>query len=103
MNIEEKSFFEFTKEVFYLYERNQNPFHNFKHGIMVCYSTNYLINLLPLMNQFMDQDFKFSFLLAALGHDLDHPGTNNNLEINSLSKLAIRYSDQSPLEYHHLY
>lgn len=55
-----------------------------------------------LKNNYTDQ-YKFAFLLSAYGHDLDHTGTNNNLEINSLSPLAIRYSDQSPLEYHHLY
>jgi len=41
---------------------------------------------------------KFALMLASLSHDLKHPGNTNLFEINSQSKLAIRYSDQSVLE-----
>ena len=34
-------------------------------------------------------------------HDVDHTGKNNLYEINSASKLAIRYNDNSVLESHH--
>lgn len=69
------------KEVYYFYQRNSNPFHNYRHGVMVLYSTNYLVNLIPLLRDNFDIHFKFAFLLSAYCHDLDHPGTNNNLEI----------------------
>ena len=43
----------------------------------------------------------FSFLLTALCHDLGHTSKSNSFEISTQSKLAIRYSDDSPLERHH--
>ena len=60
-------------------------------------------------------------LLAALVHDVDHPGTTNNFHINQRSvqwrmttivenclhvfrsKYALLYNDRSVLENHHLY
>lgn len=42
-----------------------------------------------------------SVLLAAICHDIDHPGHNNAFETATLSELAIRYSDDSVLERHH--
>ena len=41
-------------------------------------------------------------LVAALGHDLGHPGLTNNFQINALSKMAITYNDISCLENFHL-
>ena len=40
-------------------------------------------------------------LIACLGHDLGHPGLTNNFQINSYSKMAITYNDQSCLENFH--
>jgi hypothetical protein len=42
-----------------------------------------------------------AFFLAALGQDIGHTGFTNNFEIKSNSKLAVRYIDDSPLEYYH--
>lgn len=42
-----------------------------------------------------------AMLFAALMHDIEHTGRNNMFEINSASKLAIRYNDDSVLENHH--
>ena len=39
-------------------------------------------------------------LLAALCHDLEHPGTTNTLETATLSPLALLYNDASVLESH---
>ncbi len=43
----------------------------------------------------------FALLFAALVHDIDHPGNNNDFEINSKSPLALIYNDISVLESHH--
>jgi hypothetical protein len=43
----------------------------------------------------------FVTLLSGAAHDMDHPGTNNMLEIKTRSKLATLYNDQSVLEHHH--
>ena len=42
-----------------------------------------------------------SIFIAALGHDISHPGLNNNYHINSLDELAIIYNDLSCLENYH--
>eukprot|EP01035_Chromulina_nebulosa_P017889 gene17889-23505_t len=42
-----------------------------------------------------------SLLIAAICHDIDHTGHNNNFEIASRSSLAILYSDDMVLERHH--
>ena len=39
--------------------------------------------------------------IAALMHEVDHPGNNNNYEIQKNSLLASRYNDISVLENHH--
>lgn len=44
---------------------------------------------------------KFALLLAALGHDLGHPGLNNSYQINAKTALALRYNDQCVLEHYH--
>jgi hypothetical protein len=40
-------------------------------------------------------------IVSALGHDLGHPGFNNNFLINARSDLAITYNDASCLENFH--
>ena len=44
---------------------------------------------------------RFALIISAIVHDLDHPGHNNNYEVNSHSELAIMYNDKSVLENHH--
>lgn len=39
---------------------------------------------------------------AAIIHDFEHPGLNNDFMIKSNSKVALVYNDSSPLENHHL-
>ena len=40
-------------------------------------------------------------IVSALGHDLGHPGLNNNFHINASTDLAITYNDASCLENFH--
>ena len=43
-----------------------------------------------------------SIIIAALGHDIGHPGLTNAFQINSSSEMAITYNDNSCLENFHL-
>jgi hypothetical protein len=47
------------------------------------------------------QDVLASFLACAM-HDFEHPGYSNSFVIRTKHPLAIRYSDFSVLENHHL-
>ena len=42
-----------------------------------------------------------SIFIAALGHDIGHPGLTNNFHINASTELAITYNDSSCLENFH--
>jgi len=42
-----------------------------------------------------------ALLLAALVHDLGHPGVNNNFQVVTSSQLALTYNDKSVLENFH--
>jgi len=58
------------------------------------------MNCKKFSNLLSDEE-KFGFVIASLGHDLDHEGKNNNYLINTQHKLAVLYNDKSPLENHH--
>ena len=77
-------------------------YHNALHGSDVtqsicCYFLNSNIeeicetNVLDLLG----------IIVSAMGHDLGHPGLNNNFHINNSSDLAITYNDVSVLENFH--
>ena len=41
-------------------------------------------------------------LIAAMAHDVDHPGLSNGFLVNSVDEMALLYNDQSVLENHHV-
>jgi high affinity cGMP-specific 3',5'-cyclic phosphodiesterase 9 len=49
----------------------------------------------------MERSDVLAALIAALCHDLDHPGNNNAFEVNASTRLAVKYNDISVLENHH--
>jgi len=53
------------------------------------------------LNKYLDENDFFILLLSSLCHDVDHTGRNNGFETASLSKLAIRYHDESVKENKH--
>jgi len=77
-----------------------NPFHNFAHAIDVCHAVVRQMRLLRSENFLTDLE-QFSLLIAAVGHDLAHPGVNNNFLLEVGHELAIQYNDRSPLENMH--
>ena len=75
-----------------------NPYHNWKHGFSVfscCYS---FLKKTELCLSSWDM---FALCIAAIAHDVDHPGNTNDFEINIQSKYAILHNDTSVLEHHH--
>jgi hypothetical protein len=76
------------------------PYHNLHHATNVLHSTFILINKCGLFDQ-LNHDVLFGCLIAALVHDIGHPGNNNLFEINTCSELALRYNDLSVLEQYH--
>ncbi len=88
------TFLAFLKELEATYNVNNNPFHNFIHGINVMFSAH----LLSLkFEKHLDGLTCFALVLSALCHDVGHTGHTNIFEINSGSDLAMLYNDKSPL------
>lgn len=83
------------------YKRPQNPYHNEFHATDVTHSVHYFLSRVGLMHCMSDLEI-FALLLSAIIHDVDHPGTTNNFQVNSRSDLALLYNDHSVLENHHL-
>jgi len=81
----------------------QVPYHNEKHGIDVCVSVYHFIHYAENFREKMKVDSLeiMSLFLAALCHDMGHPGYNNTFHMNSLSSYAITYNDKSVLENYH--
>jgi len=77
-----------------------NPYHNFKHAVSVLQFVHLLINKIEIRKYFSDFEI-FGLLVAALVHDVGHPGHTNLFEINNKSHLALKYNDKSVLENHH--
>eukprot|EP00930_Biecheleria_cincta_P026921 TRINITY_DN18925_c0_g1_i1.p1 TRINITY_DN18925_c0_g1~~TRINITY_DN18925_c0_g1_i1.p1 ORF type:complete len:923 (+),score=166.75 TRINITY_DN18925_c0_g1_i1:112-2880(+) len=79
---------------------NPNPFHNFAHALDVLAGVVRMLKLVEA-DTFLSDLEQFSILVAALGHDLGHPGQNNGFLSEVSHELAIRYNDMSPLENMH--
>lgn len=41
-------------------------------------------------------------IVAAISHDVDHPGFNNQFLVATKDEIALLYNDQSVLENHHV-
>lgn len=79
-----------------------NPFHNFLHAFSVVHTAYLLLSTTEAARMLRPLDIA-ACLIAALCHDVDHPGHTNAFEIQSGSQLAMLYSDESVLERHHAY
>lgn len=74
-----------------------NPYHNNTHAADVVQTLNTMLQLGGKEFASSPLDI-FSILVAAVIHDVKHPGLNNNFQINSRSELAVQYNDISVLE-----
>ena len=77
-----------------------NPYHNSTHAADVMQATAYFLTKPRIESLFDPLDEAIS-LIAAICHDIDHPGKTSAFLCNSGSDLAILYNDISVLESHH--
>lgn len=87
----------------YALQRNYwegNPYHNELHAANVAHCAVALLNMFELEADCSLLE-KIGFILAALGHDVGHPGKSNTFLINCNSSLAIFQNDSAVLEATH--
>jgi len=77
-----------------------NPYHNFYHGLSVL-QCGYMMLRSTRANAFLPKLEHLALLVACLCHDVDHPGTTNQFQVNCASELALMHNDQAVLENHH--
>ncbi|KAJ1969845.1 3',5'-cyclic-nucleotide phosphodiesterase [Dimargaris xerosporica] len=92
-----------------------NAYHNFHHAVDVLQAVYVFLNRTGLMDIgrdaraanrspvhriFQVHDI-FALLIAAIGHDIGHPGVNNHFMVTCRSPLAALYHDKSVLEHFH--
>ena len=78
----------------------ENTYHNFYHCADVTHATFLLIDMVRHPAKLEPLEC-FALMVAALAHDLEHPGVNNAYLINSKDPMAITYNDVSVLENKH--
>ncbi|KAJ3127000.1 cGMP-specific 3',5'-cyclic phosphodiesterase [Nowakowskiella sp. JEL0407] len=76
-----------------------NAYHNFTHAVSVTHAVYQMITNFGLNEELEDVEL-FSMFWAALNHDIDHRGKNNQFEKNAHTALASFYGT-STLERHH--
>ncbi|KAL3867379.1 hypothetical protein ACJMK2_044587 [Sinanodonta woodiana] len=77
-----------------------NTYHNSTHAADVLHCTAYFLDKQKIKAVFDEVD-AIASLLAAVIHDVDHPGRTNAFLINSNTDLALLYNDLAVLESHH--
>lgn len=74
-------------------------YHNFDHGVDVLLQVAHYMFVAGARQMLTPIDM-LGLGLAALGHDVSHPGLNNAYHVNTQHELALRYSDTAVLEAH---
>merc|ERR1719474_793471 len=80
-----------------------NPFHNWQHGFFVFHFVLYSVKQNGNIMSILSKQQVLAVLIAALCHDVDHPGNDNLYEIEADTDLARIYNGLSVLENHHTY
>merc|ERR1711871_408997 len=90
-NFQERCFRVFLSKVSQGYRNN--PYHNWRHGFSVLQFAYTMLRETHLKCE-LSRLQMFGLLLAAVAHDVDHTGRNNDFEMKSDSDLAIQYNYQ---------
>jgi len=81
---------------------NENAYHNSMHAADVLQSVHFILTRIEDERIVITELESFSVLLAAIVHDVKHPGRNNNFQVNNQTEYALKYNDRSVLENMHL-
>ncbi|CAG9463231.1 unnamed protein product [Pedinophyceae sp. YPF-701] len=79
----------------------ENPYHNWRHAVDVTHGCFMLLLQSTELDRLLTRRDRLALMLAALGHDMGHKGTNNAFLVSTRDPLAIRYNDQSVQENMH--
>ncbi|KAK9822974.1 hypothetical protein WJX74_010416 [Apatococcus lobatus] len=80
----------------------ENPYHNRSHAASVLQMMHLLIHNGLIQQGILDGITMLACYFAAIIHDYDHQGLNNDFLIKTRHPLAILYNDASPNENHHV-
>ncbi|XP_013162426.1 PREDICTED: calcium/calmodulin-dependent 3',5'-cyclic nucleotide phosphodiesterase 1C-like isoform X2 [Papilio xuthus] len=80
--------------------RSSNPYHNAVHAADVTQAMHCFLQQKQIL-PFMEPQELLACLLAAMAHDLDHPGVNQTFLIATSDYIANLYDNKSVLENHH--
>eukprot|EP00049_Salpingoeca_infusionum_P005732 m.96193 g.96193 ORF g.96193 m.96193 type:complete len:722 (-) comp13067_c0_seq1:92-2257(-) len=78
----------------------QTKYHNNLHGADVAHSTFILLQNPAFQGVFTPLEM-LAAIVAAICHDVNHPGKTNQFLNSTLDPLSLLYNDQSTLEMHH--
>lgn len=82
----------------------ENYYHNERHGADVGQTTSSYLKESEIIDICFLQDLDIlSIVVAAISHDVGHPGLNNNFQINNRTDVALVYHDKSVLENYHIF
>ncbi|KAI9473806.1 MAG: hypothetical protein EXX96DRAFT_579423 [Benjaminiella poitrasii] len=76
---------------------NDNPYHSFYHAIDVVMVLYHMLEKYD-MREYLDRFDLAMIMIAALCHDIGHPGNNNHFETACQTKRAQQYNNLSVLE-----
>jgi GAF domain-containing protein len=80
-----------------------NSYHNFCHALQVAHCSFMFLNTKDAGTDLHLSNFdSYCLLVAALCHDIGHPGTNNAFEIAAESDRYLVYGNTAVLERHHI-
>ena len=88
------------KQVQFNMSNPSNPYHNIVHLVDVLQTCAAFLGEFGASKLVSETDV-FALFLAALVHDIGHPGLSNAYQVHAETPLALRYNDISVLEHHH--
>lgn len=99
LGIKEETLVQFLNAIENMYI--DNPYHNKIHAADVTQTLHVLLHMGGSHLASDDPMELFALLIAAVVHDVGHPGMNNSYQVSSKSECALIYNDKSVLENMH--